>query len=132
MKLNDPKVEIISLGTDPLVDFTFLDNFCPCCGENCQKVKIESFTKKGLLYTYYGRQAIIRCSSCGTTFQKEVYDNKELTDISDTVFYFSLIILILSALSFLLFCFFDIPVGYVISLIIVIISFIAYGTAASN
>ena len=132
MKLNEPKVEIISKGVDPSVDFVFSDNFCPCCGTNCQKVEIKKFAEDGLLFAYYGRRTIIKCPSCGTVFQKEICDSKELTDISDAIFYFSLIILILSSLSFILFCFFDITIGYVISLAIVIISFIVCGSAVSN
>ena len=132
MKLNEPKVEIISRGVDPSVDFTFSDNFCPCCGTNCQKVQIKRFTKDGLLFTYYGRKATIKCPSCGTVFQKEICDNKELTSVSDTIFLYSAIILALSALSFIFFCFFDITIGYVISLVIVIISFVVCGLAASD
>lgn len=51
MKLNDPKVEIISRGVDPSVNFIFSDNFCPCCGTNCQEAYIEKFTEKKL-FTY--------------------------------------------------------------------------------
>lgn len=133
MKLNEPKVEIIGRGTDPSVDFTFSDNFCPCCGTNRQKVKIEKFTKDGLLFTYYGRQATIKCPSCGTTFQKEIYDSKELTSVSDTIFLFSVIILILSILSLILFAVFHIKTGVAVSLIFLFISFIIIcGWAASG
>ena len=132
MKFNEPKVKIISRGVDQTVDFVFSDNFCPCCGTNYQEALVKSFSKKGLLFTYHMRQAIINCSSCGTVFQKEVCDSKELTDISDTVFFFSLVVIILSALSFLFFCFFDILIGYVISLIILLISFAVCGMAASD
>jgi len=132
MKLNEPKVEIISKGVDPSVDFVFSDNFCPCCGTNCQEVLVKSFSKKGFLFTYHMRLAIINCFSCGTVFQKEICDSKELTDISDSLFFFSLIILALSLLSFVFFCFFNITIGYVISLAIVIISFIICGSAAQD
>lgn len=132
MKLNEPKVEIISRGVDPSVDFIFSDNFCPCCGTNCQEVHIEKFTKEELLFTYYGRQAIINCPSCGTTFQKEVYDSKELESVSDILYLFSVIIIILSILGFILFCFFNIATGYVICLIILIISLVVCGWAASD
>ena len=132
MKLNEPKVEIISRGTDPSVDFTFSDNFCPCCGKNCQKVQIKKFTGQGLLFTYYGRKVIIKCPSCGTTFQKEIYDSKELTSISDTLFIFLVIILMLSILSLVLFAVFHITTGVIVSLIILIISFVICGWAASS
>lgn len=132
MKLNEPKVEIISRGVDPSVDFVFSDNFCPCCGTNCQEVQIKTFTGKGLLFTYYGRQAIINCPSCGTVFQKEVCDDKGLTSISDTVYFLSLIILILSILGFIAFSIFNIATGTAISLVILIISFIVCGWAASG
>lgn len=132
MKLNEPKVEIVSRGVDPSVDFTFSDNFCPCCGTNCQKVQIKKFTGEGLLFTYYGRQAIIKCPSCGTTFQKEIYDSKELTSVSDTIFLFFVIILILSTLSLVLFAVFHITAGVIVSLIILIISFIICGWAATG
>lgn len=132
MKLNEPKVEIISRGTDPSVDFTFSDNFCPCCGTNCQKVSIQKFSKGGLLFTYHGRKTTIKCPSCGTVFQKEVCDNKELTSVSDTIFLFSVIILMLSILSLIIFSVLHITVGTAISLVIVIISFIVYWSAASD
>lgn len=132
MKLNEPKVEIISRGTDPSVDFTFSDNFCPCCGTNCQKVKIEKFTKDGLLFTYCGRKVTIKCPSCGAVFQKEVCDNKKLTSVSDTIFLFSVIILVLSILSLVVFSVFHITVGTAISLVVVIIAFIVCGAAVSD
>lgn len=132
MKLNEPKVEIISRGTDASVDFTFSDNFCPCCGINCQKVKIEKFTKDGLLFTYYGRKATIKCPSCETVFQKEVCDNKKLTSVSDTIFLFSVIILLLSILGIVVFSILQNLTGVTISVIIVIISFIVCGAAASD
>ena len=129
MKLNEPKVEIISRGTDPSVDFIFSDNFCPCCGTNCQKVSIQKFSKGGLLFTYHGRQATIKCPSCGTVFKKEICDNKKLTSVSDTIFLFSVIILMLSILSLIVFSVFHITVGTAISLVVVIIAFIVCGSA---
>ena len=132
MKLNEPKVEIISRGADSSVDFTFSDNFCPCCGTNCQKVQVKKFTEEGLLFTYHGRQATIKCPSCRTVFQKEIFDNKELTSVSDTIFLFSVIILILSILSLVIFSVLQIPVGTAVSLVILIFSFIVGGSAVSN
>lgn len=132
MKLNEPKVEIVRRGVNPVVDFTFSDNFCPCCGTNCQKVKIEKFTKDGLLFTYYGRQATIKCPSCETTFQKEVCDSKVLTSVSDAIFFFSVIILLLSVLGIVVFSILQNITWVTISVIIVIISFVICGCAASD
>lgn len=132
MKLNEPKVKIVCRGVNPVVDFTFSDNFCPCCGTNCQKVKIEKFTKDGLLFTYYGRQAVTKCPSCGATFQKEVYDSKELISIFEVIFFFSVAILLLSILGIVVFSILQISAGVTISVIMVIISFIICGAAASN
>lgn len=132
MKLNEPKIEIVRRGVNPTVDFTFSDNFCPCCGTNCQKVKVERFTKDGLLFIYYGRKATIKCPSCETVFQKEICDNKKLTSVSDTIFLFSVIVLILSILSLIIFSALNITIGTAVSLIVIIISFIVRGSAASD
>ncbi len=132
MKLNEPKVEIVRRGINPEVDFTFSDNFCPCCGTNCQKVQVKRFAKDGFLFTYYGREATIKCPSCETVFQKEICDSKELTSISDTIFFFSVVILLLSVLGIVVFSILQILTGVTISVIIVIISFIVCGSAASD
>lgn len=132
MKLNEPKVEIVRRGINPVTDFTFSDNFCPCCGTNCQKVQVERFAKDGFLFTYYGRKATIKCPSCETVFQKEICDNKELTNFSDAVFLFSMIILILSILSLIIFSSLNIPIGTGISLVILLIAFAVCGAAASD
>ena len=132
MKLNEPKVEIVRRGVNPTVDFTFSDNFCPCCGTNCQKIQVERFTREGFLFTYYGRKATIKCPSCETVFQKEICDNKGLTNLSDAVFLFSMIILMLSVLSLIIFSSLNITIGTGISLVIVIISFAVCGAAASD
>lgn len=65
-------------------------------------------------------------------FRREIRDSKKLTNNSDALFFHSAIILALSALSFVFFCFFDITIGYVISLVIAIISFIVFVSAASD
>lgn len=130
MKFNNSKVKVVSRGINPSIDFTLSDSYCPHCGAICRKAQFEKFTKEGIFYIRHGRRATYECSSCGTIFRREICDSKKLTNDSATIFYYSAIILALSALSFIFFCFFNITIGYVISLIILIISLIVFGVAA--